>query len=89
MKFAKVDANQEAVVSALRAAGASVQSMASLGHGVPDLLAAHRGQVWLIEVKGPKGKLTPDQVEWISKWRGPVHVIHEPDEALRLIGVIA
>jgi hypothetical protein len=33
MRAAKIDANQEAVVTALRAAGATVQSLAGVGKG--------------------------------------------------------
>ncbi len=87
-RAAKVDANQDPIVSAYRAVGASVQSMASLGKGVPDLLVAYRGQVWVIEVKGPKGTLTPDQVKWIGEWKAPVHIVRTPDDGLRLIGAI-
>lgn len=88
-RAAKVDANQEQIVSALRAAGISVVSLASLGRGVPDILAAKEGEAWLIEIKGPKGTLTPDQMAWISNWRGVVHVIRTPDEALRLVGALS
>lgn len=84
----KVDANQKPIVDALRAAGASVQSLASLGKGVPDLLVS-KGQTWLIEVKGPKGKPTPDQEKWIAAWNGPVHIVRTVDDALQLIGVLS
>ena len=88
MRAAKVDLNQATIVAALRDAGAVVQSLASLGKGVPDLLVSHAQQVWCIEVKGPKGTLTPDQVEWIGQWQAPVHIVRTADDALRVIGVI-
>ncbi len=87
-RAAKVDHNQGAIVDALRKAGIGVQSMASIGKGCPDLLACNADQVWVIEVKGPKGTLTPDQVEWIANWRGPVHIVRTVDEALQLVGVM-
>ncbi len=87
-RAAKVDANQDAIVSALRAAGASVQSMAQLGKGVPDLLIGHEGETWVFEVKGPHGKLTPDQETWLKNWKGAVHIVREPDDALRIIGAL-
>jgi Holliday junction resolvase len=87
-RAAKVDANQGEIVEALRKAGASVQSLASIGRGCPDLVAAKGAQCWLIEVKGDKGKLTPDQVEWIANWRGAVHIVRTVDDALQLVGVI-
>ena len=86
MRAAKVDANQADIVEALRSAGVSVQSTARLGQGVPDLVAAKGEQMWFIEVKGPKGKLTPDQVEWIGNWRGVVHIVRTAEEALTLVG---
>ena len=39
----RVDANQAEIVAALRAAHCSVQSLASLGDGAPDLLVGHAG----------------------------------------------
>jgi hypothetical protein len=45
---AKVDANQAAVVAALRKIGASVQPLHGVGAGVPDLLVGFQGRNWLI-----------------------------------------
>ena len=92
-RAAKVDANQEQVVSALRAAGASVQSLAAVGKGVPDLLVGIRGQTLLMEVKNsalvPSARrLTPDQLQWHGAWQGgAVAVVDGPDAALRALGV--
>ena len=92
-RAAKIDSNHIQVVSALRAAGASVQSLASVGKGVPDLLVAIRGVNLLMEVKDgnkPKSaqKLTDDQLKWHGAWQGPVCVVDGPEAALRMIGVI-
>lgn len=87
MKFtAKADANQPAIVKALRAAGASVQHLHSVGAGCPDLLCAIDGKNFLIEVKdGAKDpsaqKLTPSQVIWHAAWKGPVHVVNSVEAA--------
>jgi hypothetical protein len=90
-RASKVDANQDAVVSALRAAGASVQSLAPIGKGCPDLLAAKGGAMWLFEVKNPKGKdeVNEAQKRWHIAWNAAVHVVRGPDEALRVIGALA
>lgn len=88
MRFAKIDANQPEIVAALRKAGVSVQSTASLGNGFPDLVAAKGSMTWMIEVKGPKGTLTPDQIKFIDGWRGTVHIVRTVDDALKLVGVI-
>ena len=87
MRAARVDANHTAVVSALRAAGVSVHSTAGMGKGFPELVAAKGPDTWLIEVKGLKGKLTPDQVKFIGEWRGVVHIVRTPEDALQLVGV--
>ena len=84
---AKVDSNQAAIVKALRDAGCSVQPIHQLGHGIPDLLVATpSGVTLLVEVKSAKGSLTPEQVQWISRWRGRVEVIRDPDDIARLLG---
>lgn len=90
-RAAKVDANQDAIVSALEAAGASVQSLAPIGKGCPDLLAGFRGDLYLIEVKNPKGKnkVNDAQAKWHADWRSAVFTVRSPDEALRAIGAIA
>jgi Holliday junction resolvase len=88
-RAAKVDANQAAVVKALRRVGCSVQSLAAVGAGVPDLLVGRNGRTFLLEVKdGSKvksaQKLTPAQVDWHSTWKGaPVVVVSSVVEALR------
>lgn len=87
-RAAKIDQNQPDIVEALRKVGASVVSLASIGQGCPDLLACKGDKLWLIEVKGPKGTLTPDQQRFILNWSGVVHIVRTPDEALRLVGVI-
>ena len=90
---AKIDSNQNEVVNALRKAGASVQSLAALGKGVPDLLVAIRGVNLLMEIKDgskPKSaqKLTEDQLKWHGAWQGPVCIVDGPEAALRMIGVV-
>jgi hypothetical protein len=93
-RAAKIDANQEAVVSALRSAGATVQSLASVGKGVPDLLVGFKGQTLLMEVKDglkavSKQRLTEDQLTWHGNWKGgSLAVVDGPEAALRMIGVV-
>ena len=89
-KAARVDANQEQVVSALRGMGATVQSLAATGKGVPDLLVGYRSKNYLLEVKdGAKPpserRLTPDQEIWHGAWKGTVHVVNTPTEAVKVI----
>ena len=84
---AKVDANQTAVMKALRGAGATVFSLAGVHSGCPDLLVGINMQTYLVEVKdGDKPpsarQLTPDQVKFISMWEGsPVVILKDADIA--------
>lgn len=92
-RAAKVDGNQGAIVAALVKAGASIVSLAQLGHGIPDLLVCFRRTLYLMEIKDgelvpSRRQLTPDQIKWISLWPGPVCIVTSVDEALRAIGAI-
>ena len=93
-RAAKVDANQEQVVQALRAIGATVQSLAGVGKGVPDLLVGYQGKTILFEIKDGRKppserRLTEDQLTWHGAWRGgPLAVVDGPDAALRMLGVL-
>jgi Holliday junction resolvase len=88
-RAAKVDANQRVIVEALRRVGASVIDLSAVGDGCPDLLVGYRGHTWLIEVKGPKGSLTPAQKVLHAEWNGfPIAVVKTVEEAWLLIGAI-
>lgn len=91
-RAAKVDANQQDIVRALRDIGATVESLAPLGKGVPDLLVGYRGENLVLEVKdGSKPpsaqKLTPDELRWHQNWRGDVYVVSSVEDALSVLGV--
>jgi hypothetical protein len=94
MRAARVDQNHDQVVTALRAAGATVQSLAGVGKGVPDLLVGYKGQTMLMEVKDgfkPPSKrvLNEDQLRWHGSWNGgALAVVDSPDAALRILGVL-
>jgi Holliday junction resolvase len=93
-RAAKVDANQEQIVEALRAVGATVQTLAAVGKGVPDLLVGYQGKTLLLEVKDGRRppserRLTEDQLVWHGAWRGgPLAVVDGVDAALRALGAI-
>jgi Holliday junction resolvase len=92
-RAAKVDANQKDIVDALRKAGASVQSLAMIGKGVPDLLVGFQNQTLLMEIKDgnktPSQRLlTEDQMKWLKHWKGgAVSVVDSVDAALIALGV--
>ena len=90
-RIARIDANQPEIVEALRSVGASVQSLAQLGGGVPDLLVGINGKNYLLEVKdGSKcdsaTKLTPMEDLFHSVWKGHKAVVRNTNEALEEIG---
>jgi hypothetical protein len=93
-RAAKIDANQQAIVDALRKCGATVQSLAAVGNGVPDLLVGYRGYTALIEVKdGKKARsarmLTEDQQRWHATWNGgALAVVGDVEAALRVLKVM-
>ena len=83
----RLDDNQESVVMALRKAGCTVLSLATIGKGCPDLLVARNGRNVLMEIKdGNKTpshrKLTNDEIEFAAHWRAPVFVVHDAQEAI-------
>ena len=83
---ARVDVNQEQIVSALRAAGAYVWII-----GLPvDLLVGFHGHTFLIEIKSTsKKRLTGLQADFFENWSGSTLArIDSPESALRMIGVI-
>lgn len=90
---AKVDINQAEIVAALRRCGATVQSLASIGHGCPDLLVGYREINYLMEIKdgnkaASRRQLTDDELCWLSDWRGQAFVVESIDDALAIIGAI-
>lgn len=90
-RAAKIDANQVAIVAALRSAGCSVQHLHQVGEGCPDLLVGIGGRTLLVECKDggkppSKRRLTPDQMAWIGAWRGgAVWLVTNVSEALEAI----
>lgn len=98
---AKVDANQAAIVEALRRLGCTVQSLASVGGGCPDLVVGVpeisfgtgyvvQSRNVLLEIKdGSKPpsarKLTPAEAKFHAEWRGEVYVVSSVSEALDVV----
>ena len=87
MRHAKrTDANQEAIVKALRDAGAYVWIIS-----LPvDLLVGYKNHTFLVEIKSTsKKRLTSLQADFFENWCGGTLVrIDSPDGALRMIGLL-
>jgi Holliday junction resolvase len=90
MTYARIDTNHKKIVKALRDAGATVVSLASMKHGCPDLLVGFAGETMLMEIKkDSKAKFTPDQLEFIGKWKGgAISRVDSVEAAIRALGVI-
>ena len=87
---ARTDGNHGQIVEALRAAGCTVQSLAAIGDGTPDLLVGVDGRNLLVEVKdGSKSpsrrRLTDDERTWHAAWAGQVVVVATVAEALMVV----
>ncbi len=92
-RAARTDANQTEIVQMLRKIGASVQSLAMVGQGVPDLLVGFRGENFLFEIKDgdkppSKRNLTSDEETWHMRWQGQVQTVNSIDEALQYLGLL-
>jgi hypothetical protein len=82
---ARVDANQQAIVAALRAVGAYVWII-----GLPvDLLVGYQQHTYLMEIKTTsKKRLTGLQADFFQNWAGGTLCrVDSPQAALQMIGV--
>lgn len=89
----RVDANHVMIVKALRDVGASVQSLADIGKGCPDLLVARGDRLWLMEVKDgslppSRRRLTEDEANWHAMWRSKVYIVESVEDALKAVGAM-
>lgn len=87
---ARRDSNEQSIIAILRAMGCSVEPLDK--RGVPDLLVfvplgdyQNEGTHVLIEVKEPKGKLTPEQEDWHAKWGGKIEIVRSPENARAIV----
>lgn len=87
----RIDANHRLIADTFLSAGCSVQSLADIGNGCPDLLIAiDRHTTFVVEVKDPlqpasKRRMKPKQIAWHAKWPGASFVVETPDQALRIV----
>lgn len=82
-RAAKIDANQGAIVEALRKVGAKVHYIKE----PVDLVVGFRGRNVLLEVKNESGRdeLTQAQKDFIAGWPGEVHVVRDVPQALTAV----
>lgn len=77
----KPDSNQQDIIVALETIGCSVYDASRVGT-IPDLIVGFRGCTLLMEVKTPKGKLKPSQIQWHEDWNGHSCVVRSPMQAI-------
>lgn len=79
-KAAKIDANQPAIVKALRAIGCSVHYIKE----PVDLMVGLRKRTVAMECKGGKGwKLTKQQRKFFAEFNGEAYIVEDEGQALR------
>ncbi len=83
----KLDYDHVAIVLALRTVGATVQSLADVGHGCPDLLVGWHGENLLMEIKSMGAHLTEQEKQWHDTWHAYVHIVRGVSDALLVLGI--
>lgn len=86
----RTDSNHSAIVKELRQAGCSVQSLADIGEGCPDILVGWQGLNLVFEIKDgtlptSATRLTQHEKAWHLVWRGQVAVIETAEQALNIM----
>lgn len=87
---ARVDANQPAIVAALRGIGASVLHLHTLPNCF-DILVGYRKRDFIMEIKDgslpPSARqLTEGEAKFRDEWRGGTyHIVYSPDEAIAIV----
>lgn len=84
-RIARIDANQPALVSELRAAGFRVSVVSMLGGGHADLIVARNGVMRWVEVKNPDmppsaRALTEAEAKWQAEWSGYVITVERAEQ---------
>ena len=78
----RVDGNHAECIKALREAGISAISLASVGDGCGDILAGFRGANFLIEVKDGDKPQTAAERDFAAEWSGHYAVVTNAEAAV-------
>ena len=83
----KVDDNHAEIIATFRALGWSARSTAIIGKGFPDALVGKYGHSYPVEIKDgskppSRRKLTEDEEEFRSTWRGSLVYIESVDDVI-------
>lgn len=80
--YHRIDANADAILTAMEQAGASIYRGGPL-----DAIVGIRGDNLLIEIKTVKGKLRASQKAFLARWKGQAFVIRTVEDGLKLLGL--
>ena len=83
----KIDANQTAVVQALRATGMTVWITSQMGNGAPDMVVGWRGLNIMLEIKDGDNvpsaqKLTVAEQNFSDTWAGQICIANSAEGAV-------
>jgi Holliday junction resolvase len=91
-RAARVDSNQNEIVTMLRKMGYSVAITSDCGKGFPDIVVGRSGRNYLFEIKdGSKPpsaqKLTEAEQQFCDNWKGQYNVITCLDDAIKILRI--
>jgi Holliday junction resolvase len=89
-RVARIDANQNEIVTMLRKMGYSVAITSDCGKGFPDIVVGRSERNYLFEIKdGNKPpsaqKLTEAEQNFCDNWKGQYNVITCLDDAIKIL----
>jgi Holliday junction resolvase len=86
-RHGRTDANQTAIVTALRQLGAMVMIISSHGQDYPDVVVGFQGRAIALEIKNPKGRnrVSSGQAAWMACWPGPSAIVRSVEEAVAVV----
>jgi len=91
-RAARIDANQNEIVTMLRKMGYSVAITSDCGKGFPDIVVGRSGRNYLFEIKDgnkvpSKQKLTDLEQQFCDAWKGQYNVITCLDDAIKILRI--
>ena len=89
-RAARIDSNQNEIVTMLRKMGYSVAITSDCGKGFPDIVVGRSGKNYLFEIKDgnkvpSKQKLTDLEQQFADAWKGQYNVITCLDDAIKIL----
>jgi len=87
-RAARTDRNHAEIRDGLRRMGIKVIDTSRLGDGFVDIVVCHGGRVYLMEIKMPGCKLTPDEGAFHTVYDGYVSIVYSVEDALIELGLM-